>query len=99
MIGGGGGITNWMIGEVATEDEDEEGLASAEEVVCGLAVGDRTSGVRGCKTIGSKMISCHKTIGFCSNQALFEKGVKVRVLKGNELPRKGKGLMKGSMTY
>jgi hypothetical protein len=23
MIGGGGEITNWMIGEVATEDEDE----------------------------------------------------------------------------
>jgi hypothetical protein len=42
MIGGGGGITNWMIGEVANKDEDEEGLASTEGVVCGLAVGDRT---------------------------------------------------------
>jgi hypothetical protein len=30
IIGGGGGIKNWMIGEVATEDEDEEGLDSTE---------------------------------------------------------------------
>jgi hypothetical protein len=30
MIGGGDRITNWMIGEVVTEDEDEEGLASTE---------------------------------------------------------------------
>jgi hypothetical protein len=60
MIGGGGGIKKWMIGEVATEDEDEEGLASTEGVVCVLAVGDRTSGVRGCKTVGSKMISVTK---------------------------------------
>jgi hypothetical protein len=60
MMGGGGGITNWMIGEVAIEDEDEEGLASTEGVVHGLAVGDRTSGVRGCKTVGSKMISVTK---------------------------------------
>jgi hypothetical protein len=51
---GGGGITDWMIGEVVTEDEDEEGLDSTEGVICGLAVGDRTSGVRGCKTVGSK---------------------------------------------
>jgi hypothetical protein len=62
MIGGEGGLTNWMIGEVATEDEDEEGLASTKGVVCGLAVGDRTSGVQGCKTVGSKMISVTKLL-------------------------------------
>jgi hypothetical protein len=47
MMGGGGGTTTWMVGEVATEDEDEEGLDSTEGVICGLVVGDRTSGVRG----------------------------------------------------
>jgi hypothetical protein len=60
MIGGGGGITNWMIGEVATEDKDEEGLASTKGVVRGLAVGDRTLGVQGCKMVGSKMTSVTK---------------------------------------
>jgi hypothetical protein len=60
MMGGGGGITNWMIGEVVAEDGDGEGLDSTEGVVYGLAVGDRTSGVQGCKTIGSKMISVTK---------------------------------------
>jgi hypothetical protein len=60
MMCGGGGITDWMIGEVVTEDEDEEGLDSTEGVICGLAVGDRTSGVRGCKTVGSKMIPVTK---------------------------------------
>jgi hypothetical protein len=56
IIGGGGGITSWMIGEVATEDEDEEGLVGTKGVVCVLAVWDRTSGVRGCKMVGSKII-------------------------------------------
>ena len=54
MMCGGGGTTTWMIGEVATEDEDEEGLDGTEGVICGLVVGDRTSGVRGCNTVGSK---------------------------------------------
>ena len=49
-----------MIGEVATKDEDEEGLDSTEGVVCGLVVGDKTSGVRGCNTVGSKMIAATK---------------------------------------
>ena len=49
-----------MVGEVATEDEDEEGLDSAEGVICGLVVGDRTSGIRGCNTVGSKTISITK---------------------------------------
>ena len=60
MMCGGGGITDWMIGEVVAEDEDKEGLDSIEEVTCGLAVGDRTSGVQGCKTVGSKMIPVTK---------------------------------------
>jgi hypothetical protein len=33
MMCGGGGITDWMIGEVVTEDEDEEGLDSTEGVI------------------------------------------------------------------
>jgi len=60
MIGGEGGVTNWMIGEVATEDEDEEGLAGTEGVVRGLAVGDRNLGVQVCKMVGSKMSSVTK---------------------------------------
>jgi hypothetical protein len=60
MMGGGGGTTTWMVGEVATEDEDEEGLDSTEGVICGLVVGDRTSGVRGCNTVGSKTIPVTK---------------------------------------
>jgi hypothetical protein len=30
MIGGGGRMTNWMIGGVVVEDEDEEGLAGTK---------------------------------------------------------------------
>jgi hypothetical protein len=35
MMGGGGGMTTWMVGEVATEDEDEdeEGLDNTERVI------------------------------------------------------------------
>jgi hypothetical protein len=54
MMGGGGGTTTWVVGEVATEDEDDEGLGGAEVVICSLVVGDKTSGVRGCNTVGSK---------------------------------------------
>jgi hypothetical protein len=60
MMCGGGGITDWMIGEVVTEDEDEEELDSTEGVICSFRVGDRTSGVRGCKVVGSKMIPVTK---------------------------------------
>jgi hypothetical protein len=56
MMGGGGGATTWMIGELETEDEDEEGLDSTEGVICGLVMGDKTLGVRGCKIVGTKMI-------------------------------------------
>jgi hypothetical protein len=83
---GGGGITDWMTGEVVTEDEDTEGLDSTEGVIFGFAVGDRTSGVWGCKAVGSKNDSSHKTIGPFSNQDLLWKGIKVRVLKGNRFP-------------
>jgi hypothetical protein len=44
-----------MVDEVATEDEDKEGLDSTEVVICSLVMGDKTSGVRGCNTVGSKM--------------------------------------------
>jgi hypothetical protein len=60
MMCGGDGITDWIVGEVVTDDEDKEGLDSAEGVIFSFAVGDRTSGVRGCKTVGSKMISATK---------------------------------------
>jgi hypothetical protein len=49
-----------MVGDVATEDEDEEGLDSTEVVICSLVVGDKTSGVRGCNTVGSKTIPVTK---------------------------------------
>jgi hypothetical protein len=86
MMCGGGGITDWMIGEVVTEDEDEEGLDSTEGVICGFAVGDRTSGVRGCKTVGSKMIPVTKLSDRVLTRLCCGKGVKVRVLKGNRFP-------------
>ena len=60
MMGGGGGTTTWVIGEVATEDEDEEGLDSTEGVIHSLVMGDRTSGVQVCKIVGSKMIPVKK---------------------------------------
>jgi hypothetical protein len=56
MRGGGGGTMTGVVGEVATEDEDDEGLGGAEIVICNLVVGDKTSGVRGCNIAGSKMI-------------------------------------------
>jgi hypothetical protein len=62
MMGGGGGTTTRMIGEVTTEDKDEEGLDNTEGVICGLAVGDRTSGVRGCKMVGLKMTPVAKLL-------------------------------------
>jgi hypothetical protein len=55
MMGGGGGTTTWMVVEVAIEDEEEEGLGGTEVVICSLVMGDKTSGVRGCNTVGSKM--------------------------------------------
>jgi hypothetical protein len=55
MMSGGGGVTTWMVDEVATEDECKEGLDITEGLKFGLDVGDRTSWVRGCNTVGSKM--------------------------------------------
>ena len=46
-------MMTYMVGEVATEDEDEEELGSAEVVICSLVIGDKTLGVRGCNTVGS----------------------------------------------
>jgi hypothetical protein len=54
MMGGGGGTTTGVVGEVAAEDADNEGLGGAEIVICSLVIGDKTSGVRGCNTVGSK---------------------------------------------
>jgi hypothetical protein len=79
-------MTTWMIGEVATEDEDEEGLDSTEGVICGLVSGRQNFGGSGLQNSWVENDSSHKTIGPCSNQALLWKGVKVRVLKGNRFP-------------
>jgi hypothetical protein len=92
MIGGGGGITNWMIGEVVTEDEDEEGLAGTEGAVCGLAVGDRTSGVRSCKMVGSKMISVTKLLDLVLTSLCLEKVSKSGFLKVRSSPEQERDL-------
>ena len=72
-MGGGGGTITWMVGEVATEDEDEEGLDNTEGVTCGLVVGDRTSGVRGFNTVGSKMIPVTKLSNHVLTRLCWEK--------------------------
>ena len=61
-----------MIGEVATEDEDEEGLAGTKEVVRGLAMEDRNLGVWGCKMVGSKMTSVTKLSDLVLTRLLSE---------------------------
>jgi hypothetical protein len=73
MMCGGDGITDWIIGEVVTDDEDEEGSDSTEGVICGFAVGDRTSGVRGCKMVGSKMILVTKLSDCVLTRLCWEK--------------------------
>jgi hypothetical protein len=54
MMGGGGGMMTWMVGEVATEDEVDEGLDGTEVMISSLFMGDKTSGVQGCNTVGSR---------------------------------------------
>jgi hypothetical protein len=54
MMGGGGGTTIGVVGGVATEEEGDEGLGGAEVWIRSLVMGDKTSGVRGCTTVGSK---------------------------------------------
>jgi hypothetical protein len=49
-----------MVDDVATKDEDEEGLDSTEVMICSFVVGDKTSGARGCNTVGSKTSSVTK---------------------------------------
>jgi hypothetical protein len=73
MMCGGGRITDWMIGEVVIEDEDEEGLDSTEGVICDFAVGDITSGVQGCKMVGSKMIPVTKLLELVLISLCWEK--------------------------
>jgi hypothetical protein len=85
-MSGGGGTTTWMIGEVATEEEDEEGLDSTEGVIWGLVVGDRTSGVRGCPTVGSKMIPVTKLSDHVLTRLRLWIVIKTRVLRGNRFP-------------
>jgi hypothetical protein len=47
-------MTTWMVGEVVTEDEEEDGLSGTKVVICSLIMGEKTLGVRGCNTVGSK---------------------------------------------
>ena len=42
MMGGGRGTMTGVVGEVATEDEDDEGLGGAEVLIHSLVVGDKT---------------------------------------------------------
>jgi hypothetical protein len=44
------------------EDEDDDGLGGVEVVIFSLFVGDKTSGVRGCNTVGSKMSPVMKVL-------------------------------------
>ena len=67
-----------MISEVETEDEDEEGLDHTKGVVCSLAVGDRTSGVRGCKTVGSRTALATKLSDFVLNRLCSKRMSKSR---------------------
>jgi hypothetical protein len=79
MMGGGGGMKPRMIGEVKTEDKDEEGLDSTKGVICGLAMGDKTSGVQRCKMVGLKMNSVTKISDRVLTRLCWEKVFKVRV--------------------
>ena len=54
-MGGGGDKSVWVAREIVTEDEGDEGLCGAEVLIRSLVVGDKTSGVRGCNTVRSKM--------------------------------------------
>jgi hypothetical protein len=84
-----------MIGEVVTEDEDEEGLDSTEGLVFGLAVGDRTSGVRGCKMVGSKMIPVTKLLNRVLTRLCWEKVSKSGFWKVTVSLEKERDLCKG----
>jgi hypothetical protein len=95
MMGGRSGITSWMIGDVATEDKDEEGLASTEGVVHGLEVGDRTLGVRGCKMVGSKIISVTKLSDLVLTRLCSERVSKSGFRKVTSSPKKERNLCKG----
>jgi hypothetical protein len=81
MMGGGGGTTTWMIGEVATEDEDKEGPDSVEGVICGRL----NFGGSRLQHSWVKDDSSHKTVRPCSNQASPRKGIEVKVLRGSRL--------------
>ena len=54
-MGGGGGTTTGVVGEITIEDEGDEGLGGAEVLIRSLVVGDEISWVRGCTMVGSKM--------------------------------------------
>ena len=92
MMCGGGGITDWMIGEVVAEDEDEEGLDSTKEVTCGLVVGEKTSGVRGCKMVGSKMIPVMKLLDHVLTRLCREKVSRSGFCKVMVFPKKERDL-------
>jgi hypothetical protein len=89
MMGGGGRTMAWVVGEVETEDgKEDEVLSGAEVVICSLVVGDKTLGVQGCTTVGSKMSLDTKV----SDQALTRfrsgKGSRSRLCKLSGSPKK-----------
>jgi hypothetical protein len=95
MTGGGGGTTTWVVGEVATEVEDDEGLGGAEVVICSLVVGDKTSGVRGCNTVGSKTSLVMKVSDRVLTKLRGGKSIKIKVLRGIWFSGKIRKLMQG----
>jgi hypothetical protein len=54
IMGGGGGTTTGVVGEVATEDEGDDEVVGAQVLIRSWVIGDKTSGVQGCTTVGSK---------------------------------------------
>jgi hypothetical protein len=92
MMGGGGGTTTGVVGEVATEDEGDEGLGGAEVLIRSLVVGDKTLGVRGCTTVGSKMSLDTKVLDRALTRFRSGKGSRSRFGKLSGFPEKEKDL-------
>jgi hypothetical protein len=70
-----------VVGEVATEDKGDEGLGGAEVLIRSLVVGDKTSGVRGCTTVGLKMSLDTKVLDRALTRFRSEKGSRSRLCK------------------
>jgi hypothetical protein len=94
-MGGGGGTTVRVVGEVATEGEGDEGLGGDEVLICSLVVGDKTSRVRGCTTVGSKMSLDTKFSDRALTRFRSGKGSRSRLCKLSGSPEKEGDLWSG----